>query len=160
MKTNRRRTHHLVCPECGVAARRYPPRRWVATTGPRPRWSHPDGEPLCPVPGATGSRPADPHPAPPARRMRRRIPIPAGAPTAAVTGTGDTGPVYVVAGGDMVAVFTDPDSAAIQYTVMVGANLDVITRKVSADAWAAMRARLHATAPGLVIVDVRDGDDR
>jgi hypothetical protein len=87
-------------------------------------------------------------------------PAPAGAPTAPVTGIADPGPVYVVAGGDMVAVFTDPDSAAIQYTVMVGANLDVIRRKVSADQWAAMRAQLLATVPGLVIVDLRDGGDQ
>ena len=159
MKTNRRRTR-LVCPECGETARRCPPRRWVAVTGPRPRWSHPDGEPLCPVPGATGSRPADPHPAPPARRVRRRVPPPAGVPTAPVAGTGDTGPVYVVAGGAMVAVFTDPDSATVQHTVMVGANLDTITRTVRADQWPTIRAQLRATAPHLVIVDSRDRDGR
>ena len=159
MTINKRRMRHLVCPECREAARRCPPQRWVATTGPRPRWSHLDGEALCPVSGPAGSRPADPHPAPPARRVRRRVPAPAGAPTSPVAGTADTEPVYVVAGGDMVAVFTNPDSAAVQYTVMVGANLEPITRKVTAGQWATMRARLRATAPTLVIVDVRDGID-
>jgi hypothetical protein len=87
-------------------------------------------------------------------------PAPAGVPTSPVTGTADAGPVYVVAGGDMVAVFTDLDSAAIEYMVMVGANLEPIVRKVRADQWAVMRAGLRATVPGLVIVDVRDGGDQ
>ena len=60
----------------------------------------------------------------------------------------------------MVAVFRDRDSAAIEYMVMVGANLDTIMRTVRADRWAAIRARLIATVPGLVIVDLRDGGDR
>lgn len=161
MRTNRRRTvRHLVCPGCGEPARKCPPRRWFAATGPRPRWSHADGEALCPVIGANGYRPADPRPAPPARRIRRRVGTPAGAPTTAVDAASGAGPVYVVAGGDMVAVFPDPDSAAIEYMVMVGANLEPITRTVRADRWAAMRARLIATVPGLVIVDLRDGADR
>jgi hypothetical protein len=104
--------------------------------------------------------PADPRPAPPARRVRRSVPAPVGASTPPVTGTADPGPVYVVGGGGMVAVFTNPDSAAIQYTVMVGANLDPITRTFSADEWAEMRALLRATVPGLVIVDGRDGGDQ
>ncbi|MDI6101190.1 hypothetical protein QLQ12_21480 [Actinoplanes sp. NEAU-A12] len=78
----------------------------------------------------------------------------------AVAAPSDTGPVYVVAGGDMVAVFTDLDSAAIEFMVMVGANLEPIVRKVRADQWALMRAGLRATVPGLVIVDLRDGDDQ
>ncbi|GIF16873.1 hypothetical protein [Actinoplanes teichomyceticus] len=161
MRTNRRRTvRHLVCPVCGAPARKCPPRRWFAATGPRPRWSHTDGEALCPMMGATGYRPADPHPAPPARRARRRVGTPAGAPTTDVDVASGPGPVYVVAGGDMDAVFTDRDSAAIEYMVMVGANLEPIARTVRADRWAVIRARLIATVPGLVVVDLRAGGDR
>jgi hypothetical protein len=69
-------------------------------------------------------------------------------------------PVYVVAGGNMVAVFTDPDSAAIQHHVMTGANLDPITRRISTDQWTAARARLRSIAPGLAIVDTRPEADR
>jgi hypothetical protein len=161
MRTIRRRTvRHLVCPECGEPARKCPPRRWLPAHGPRPRWSHTGGGPLCPVMGAYGYRPADPHPAPPARRVRLRVGGPAGVSTTAVGGASGAGTVYVVAGGDMVAVFTDRDSAAIEYMVMVGANLDTIMRTVRADRWAAIRARLIATVPDLVIVDLRDGCDR
>lgn len=54
-----------VCPECGEPVRPVPP------TAPRPApprpadepvpvWSHLDGEPLCPVTGPHGYRPAHP----------------------------------------------------------------------------------------------------
>lgn len=48
----------MVCPVCHEPARACPPRQWVPANGPRPPWSHRDGEPLCPVVGATGYRPA------------------------------------------------------------------------------------------------------
>jgi hypothetical protein len=48
----------LACPVCYEPARACPPRMWVAANGPRPSWSHVDGEPLCPVAGADGYRPA------------------------------------------------------------------------------------------------------
>lgn len=48
----------MVCPVCHEPARANAPRRWVPAYGPRPAWSHVDGEPLCPVIGATGYRPA------------------------------------------------------------------------------------------------------
>ncbi|RZU48804.1 hypothetical protein EV385_0528 [Krasilnikovia cinnamomea] len=67
----RRVRRHLACPECGEPARRCPPRQWVTAAGPRSRWSHPDGEPLCPVVGPAGYRPAD---ARPVRRPRSRYP--------------------------------------------------------------------------------------
>lgn len=78
------------------------------------------------------------------------------APTPPPAGTAD---VYLVAGGDLVAVFSDPDAAAVQHTVMTGANLDPITRRISAHEWPRVRARLRATMPDLVIVDARTGDD-
>ncbi|GAB1641527.1 hypothetical protein [Krasilnikovia sp. MM14-A1259] len=65
--------------------------------------------------------------------------------------------MYLVAGGDLVAVFGDADSAVMQHRVMVGANLDVISRRVTAGQWVSIRAELRATAPDLVIVDVRPG---
>jgi hypothetical protein len=52
-----------VCPECGEPVRRVPPRSlvpWAAHGLPVPQWSHTDGEPLCPVLGPDGYRPADP----------------------------------------------------------------------------------------------------
>jgi hypothetical protein len=53
-------THPLICPPCGEAAHPRPPRRWLAANGPRPRHSHADGEPLCPVVGPRGYEPAQP----------------------------------------------------------------------------------------------------
>jgi len=52
-----------VCPECGEPARRVPPATrlpWAAHRLPVPQWSHLDGEPLCPVVGECGYRPAEP----------------------------------------------------------------------------------------------------
>jgi hypothetical protein len=57
-----------VCPECGEAARRVRPTTLVPYTAhglPVPDWSHADGEPLCPVIGATGYQPTTPVPAQP-----------------------------------------------------------------------------------------------
>jgi hypothetical protein len=159
-KIRRRTVRHVVCPGCGEPARKCPPRRWLAAHGPRPRWSHADGKALCPVMGTDGYRPADPRPAASVRCVRRRVGAPAGVPTTTVGGASGAGTVYVVAGGDMVAVFTDRDSAAIEYMVMVGANLEPVAQEVRAGRSAAIRARLCATVPGLVIVDLRDGGDR
>jgi hypothetical protein len=51
----------LVCPECREPARAVPPRDWLlAGWKPRPRFSHHDGTPLCPVVGPDGSTPAEP----------------------------------------------------------------------------------------------------
>src|SRR5690348_11001815 len=51
----------LVCPECGEPARATPPREWqLAGWTPRPRSSHHDGTPLCPVIGTDGYAPAEP----------------------------------------------------------------------------------------------------
>lgn len=48
------------CPECGEQARHQPPSEWTEANGPRPDFSHLDGEPLCPIPGRDGSGPALP----------------------------------------------------------------------------------------------------
>ncbi len=51
----------LVCPECGEPARKVPPHEWpLAGWAPRPRFSHHDGTPLCPVVGPDGYTPAEP----------------------------------------------------------------------------------------------------
>jgi hypothetical protein len=51
----------LVCPECGDPARAVPPQEWpLAGWAPRPRFSHHDGTPLCPVVGPDGYTPAEP----------------------------------------------------------------------------------------------------
>lgn len=50
----------VVCPVCGEPVRNRPPRTWNPTWGKRPGWSHLDGEPLCPVVGRGGYRPAGP----------------------------------------------------------------------------------------------------
>lgn len=60
----------------------------------------------------------------------------------------------------MVALFSDRDSAVIQYTVMIGANLDAIMRTLSADRWAEVHALVRATAPEVTITDHRTGADR
>lgn len=63
--------------------------------------------------------------------------------------------VYVVAGGDMVAVFDNPDAAGIQRTVMQAANLDTIASAMTPAQWETARAVLRAEHPHLVITDVR-----
>ncbi len=48
------------CPECGEPITHTPPSAWQDFWGPRPDWSHLDGEPLCPVIGEHGYQPARP----------------------------------------------------------------------------------------------------
>lgn len=50
----------VFCPECGEHAATRPPTSWTPVWGPRPAFSHLDGEPLCPVLTADGYRPARP----------------------------------------------------------------------------------------------------
>lgn len=139
MKINHRRrvVRRLVCPSCGEPARWCPPRGPIGTGVPRPRYSHRDRTPLCPVMGPDGLGPGVPVPAPP--RSRRRA----------------TPAVFVVAGGDMVAVFDNPDAAETQALVMFGANLDPITRQLPPARWDEARAILAARHPEITIVDVR-----
>jgi hypothetical protein len=49
-----------VCSECGEPVTNTPPRCWTGALGPRPSWSHLDGEPLCPSIGPDGYQPAKP----------------------------------------------------------------------------------------------------
>ncbi|MGC9667426.1 hypothetical protein ACNTMW_12825 [Planosporangium sp. 12N6] len=80
------------------------------------------------------------------------------APAPTVTSRpGTTAPVYLVAGGDMVAVFDTRDAADIMATTMTGANLEPITARLSAVEWDEVRARLLARVPGVTITDTRPG---
>ncbi|MGW3734742.1 hypothetical protein [Streptomyces sp. NPDC005148] len=49
-----------VCSQCGEPAEESEPSAWTPAWGEPPRWSHRDGEPLCPVVGANGYEPAQP----------------------------------------------------------------------------------------------------
>lgn len=80
-------------------------------------------------------------------RRTARTTVPPGA-------TGETR-VYVVAGGDMVAAFDNPDAAGIQRTVMQAANLDTIASVMTPAQWDTARAVLSAEHPDRVITDVR-----
>src|SRR5690349_21049392 len=51
---------YALCPECGDPAVRRPPRVWTPAWGPRPTYSHSDGQPLCPVVVPDGYQPAEP----------------------------------------------------------------------------------------------------
>lgn len=90
-----------------------------------------------------------------------------GAPTAATTPADSSPPdsttvppagrVYLVAGGDLVALFDNRDAADIMLVTMVGANLDPVTACLSAARWVEVRAGLLADAPGVTITDTRTG---
>ncbi|MGA5305948.1 hypothetical protein ACPCHT_39085 [Nucisporomicrobium flavum] len=70
-------------------------------------------------------------------------------------GTTGAARVWVVAGGDMVAVFDNPDAAGIQRTEMEAANLDTIASVMTPAQWDTARAVLSTEHPDLVITDVR-----
>jgi hypothetical protein len=50
----------LICPECHEPAIYNPLYIWNVRFGSLPRYSHLDGEPLCPVVGNNGYEPAQP----------------------------------------------------------------------------------------------------
>jgi len=158
----------IVCPGCHEPARARPPRTWVAANGPRPPWSHVDGEPLCPVIGSGGYRPARRPcmvtalgPARPRRQsravptrravIRRTVTNPTGAPP-----RGDA-EVFLVAGGDMVAVFDNAEAAGIQHHVMIGANLEPVTVRLTPAQWEQALAVLRSDQPHITISDARSG---
>jgi len=75
--------------------------------------------------------------------------------TAPLSAPVDDARVYVVAGGDMVAVFDNPDSAGIQHAVMEAAGLDTRVYTLSATQWEAVVPLVRTGDPGLVISDTR-----
>ncbi|WP_433615324.1 hypothetical protein ACQP2P_11240 [Dactylosporangium sp. CA-139114] len=149
----------LVCPECGEPARAVPPTEWpLDGSAARPGHSHHDGTPLCPVPAHPGgSQPAEPVAA--SRSTAPDTTSPATAdPAPCPEAPAPTPPevVYLVAGGDMVAVFADEASADIQETVMIGAGLDTIRRRLTWAGWTQARAELRRHLD-IEIVDVSGG---
>lgn len=159
-----------VCPECHEPARPCPPHRWVPANGPRPAWSHVDGEPLCPVVGVDGYRPArrgrmltalravrpnraDLRPSAGGTRRavtRRTVQRPVGAASSDTV-------VFVVAGGDMVAVFDNAEAAGSMAVTMTGANLEPVTLRVTSAQWDEARAVLRSQQPHITIMDARSG---
>lgn len=172
----------LRCPECGEPARPVPPRDWpLDGFASRPDASHHDGTPLCPVPGPTGSQPAEPIGAParltiwtiadhlawlddegydtgtltgdPAEVVgrwladhRRTAPVPR--PT-------DDPTVYMVAGGDMVAVFDSAEKADIMAVTMTAANLEPVTLPLTEAQWEQAHAVLRSQQPHITVTDAR-----
>ncbi|GAA4466615.1 hypothetical protein GCM10023170_077790 [Phytohabitans houttuyneae] len=131
-----------------------------------------DGEPLCPVVGASGYRPARRgcvltalRPARPSRSAchrsrfararravaRRTVRRPVGGPPP------DNGEVYLVAGGDTVAVFDNPDAAGMMAVTMTGANLEPVTLRVTSAQWEQARAVLRTEQPHITVTDARSG---
>ena len=155
------------CPVCYEPAVPHPPLHWLAFHGPRPAWSHVDGEPLCPVTGpAGGSRPAQRpclvtavRPARPRRLRSRAVPCRTtaryrltGAARKPVPGGVD---VFIVAGGDMVAVFDSADAADIMAVTMTAANLEPVTMRVTEAQWAQAHAVLRTQQPHITVTDAR-----
>ncbi|MFF5293009.1 hypothetical protein [Paractinoplanes globisporus] len=131
----------LRCPVCDETTRPVPPDEWpLRGFAPTPGASHLDGTPLCPVIGLHGAQPAEP------------VADPASQPATDHW-------VYVVAGGETLAVFDSRDCAGIQLAVMHAAALDPIARRMSAAQWDTARALLLADNPAIVITDVRHTRD-
>jgi hypothetical protein len=63
--------------------------------------------------------------------------------------------LYVVAGGDMVAVFDDPAAAGVQKGVMEAAGLDAVGWAVTASHWDQARTVLATECPWITVTDVR-----
>lgn len=161
----------VACPVCHEPARARPPHMWLPANGPRPSWSHVDGEPLCPVVGADGYRPARRgcvltalRPARAHRTGRRSYAIRTGRAVTRRTvrrpvsrPVPDGAVVFMVAGGDMVAVFDNPWAARVMAMTMTGANLEPVTVRLSPARWAKTLAELRAHVPHIAITDARSG---
>ncbi|MDG4793520.1 hypothetical protein [Micromonospora sp. WMMD1082] len=65
--------------------------------------------------------------------------------------------VYVVAGGDMVAVFDDPGSAGAHICVMEAAGITAEAYTLSASKWEHAAPIVRIANPRLVITDTRSG---
>jgi hypothetical protein len=83
-------------------------------------------------------------------RTRRTVQRPVGAPP------GDA-VVFVVAGGDMVAVFDNPEAAGIMAVTMTGANLEPVTLRLTPAQWEQAHAVLRAEQPHITVTDTRPG---
>ena len=83
--------------------------------------------------------------------MRRTVRRPVGGPP-----PGDA-MVYMVAGGDMVAVFDNPQAACIMAVTMTGANLEPVTVRLTPARCDQALAGLRTHAPHMKITDARSG---
>ena len=59
--------------------------------------------------------------------------------------------VILLAGGDLLAAFRDWGMAEVQYLAMVGANMDVERREITAEQWRQARAALPGDFDGTLI---------
>lgn len=85
-------------------------------------------------------------------------PVPS-APEGATPTTAPAEPVYLVAGGDMVAVFDNHESADIMFTTMTGANLVPEMLRLTVAQWDRARAVLAEHQPHITVTDARAGRD-
>ncbi|MDG4807614.1 hypothetical protein O7634_12715 [Micromonospora sp. WMMD1120] len=67
----------------------------------------------------------------------------------------DEARVYVVAGGDMVAVFDSADEAGIMSVTMTGANLEPDTLCLTEAQWEQAHAMLRSQLPHITVTDAR-----
>lgn len=65
--------------------------------------------------------------------------------------------VYVVAGGDMVAVFDSPEAADLMAVTMGCANLAPVTRCLTEAQWQQAHAVLRTQQPHITVTDARPG---
>ncbi|MEU8159494.1 hypothetical protein [Micromonospora parva] len=75
--------------------------------------------------------------------------------TAPVASSTDDPRVYVVAGGDMVAVFDSAEAAGIMAVTMTGANLEPVTRCLTEAQWERAHAVLRSQLPHITVTDAR-----
>ncbi|MEU8182041.1 hypothetical protein AB0B86_14885 [Micromonospora sp. NPDC049047] len=65
--------------------------------------------------------------------------------------------VYMVAGGDMVAVFDSAEEADIMAVTMTAANLEPVTLPLTEAQWEKAHAVLRSQLPHITVTDVRPG---
>ncbi|WP_285687915.1 hypothetical protein [Actinoplanes sp. NBRC 103695] len=63
--------------------------------------------------------------------------------------------VFLVAGGDMVAVFDSADAAGIMALTMTGANLEPVTLRTTEADWEQALAVLRSQQPHITVTDAR-----
>ncbi|MEU7981429.1 hypothetical protein AB0B63_23240 [Micromonospora sp. NPDC049081] len=73
----------------------------------------------------------------------------------AVASPADDPRVYVVAGGDMVAVFDSADEADIMAVTMTAAHLEPVSRSLTEAQWEQAHAVLRAQLPHVTVTDAR-----
>ncbi|WP_235944850.1 hypothetical protein [Verrucosispora sioxanthis] len=75
--------------------------------------------------------------------------------TASMSRPADEACVYMVAGGDRVAVFDSADEAGVMATTMTGANLEPVTRYLTEAQWEQAYAVLRSQQPHVTVTDAR-----